>query len=461
VLLVAPLLGSIAKWAQFGTQFRPDPTAVALFCACLVLVTHDSGTVDPAGSRGARLRAFAGGVCFTLATWASQKVVIYGLAFPLLWLVSCWQQLREPSGPRSFRAPLALALGVLAGAVPIAVYLTVTRNWAPLYHWCFEWGVVHETVYPRRDAMRSLWPSLEQAPHVFVLGGVGLALTLRALVREGMTRALHDPDLLVVLAALGTLLSYFMQNAPFGWSAICWFTFTALFAARALAELIAWAQQRFAGGPLPGVAMAATLLVAGAQLPVRSPPPAPGLPPRSVQDELFTHIVQLTAPSDPVYDNTGRAITRPHAHFLFFTDKTARIALKDQLNREIPKAIRARGVTVRLLDERDEALPQPLREFVDAHFVEVLPDLALWGQRYRGLARGASAELEAVRTAQYYVSPGNVVRSHQLRVDGRELREPVLKLVAGMHVLQWQGERPAPAFNVIWLPRNRARLPPR
>src|SRR4051794_32965053 len=38
-LLSIPVLGSLSAWVQYGTQFRPDPIAIAFFLASVLLAT--------------------------------------------------------------------------------------------------------------------------------------------------------------------------------------------------------------------------------------------------------------------------------------------------------------------------------------------------------------------------------------------------------------------------------------
>jgi hypothetical protein len=450
-LLSIPLLGSLGAWVQYGTQYRPDPIAIALFLSSLLLATRRGPRV--------RLRSFLAGGCLVFAAWSSQKVIVYGAPLFLAWLIALVQWRRRPDEPRLLPAPGAFALGVLAAAIPIAGYLTLTHNWRPWWEWCLYGGIVHETFYPKRSPWISLQPTLRANWHVLGLALLGFLLMIRGVWARGARAAMSDPDVLLLACAVTTGVSYFMQQAPYGWSLIAPLAFVALLAARGLGEFVQRAlatsapQRRHLGiaAVCIGVAFATVPLSAREMLQTRHL--------RARQEAMLANVARLTAPTDPAYDNTGYYVARPHAHFFFWTDQSARIVHRERLIREVPTAILQRGVTLRIRDRRDLELPLSLQAFLNDHFVCVLGDVCLWGQTYAALERKPSV-FTAVRDAEYYVTPASAIAGGELTIDGKSVQGATLRLTRGRHEISWSGEDPSPTLSLIWLPRTGERLAP-
>ncbi|HEY4648021.1 MAG TPA: hypothetical protein VIG95_02900 [Gemmatimonadales bacterium] len=450
-LLSIPLLGSLGAWVQYGTQFRPDPVAIALFLSSLLLATGHSPR--------ARLRSFLAGACLVFACWSSQKVIVYGLPLFLGWLVAMVQWRRRPGEPRLVSEPREFALGVLAAAIPIAGYLTITHNWRPWWEWCLYGGIVHETFYPKRSPWISLQPTLRQNWHVLGLALLGFLWMARGVWNRGARAAFSDPDVLLLACAVTTGASYFMQQAPYGWSLIAPLAFVAVLAARGLGEVVQYAigmsspdrRRLIIGVAGIGIAFASVPLSAVEMLRTRHL--------RARQEAMLANVARLTAPTDPAYDNTGYYVARPHAHFFFWTDQSARIVHRERLIREVPTAILQGGVTLRIRDRRDLELPPGLQAFLNDHFVCVLGDVCLWGHTYAGLGQKPAA-FTAVRDARYYVTPASAISGRQLRIDGRPVEQPTFHLTRGQHEISWSGGAPAPELSLLWLPRTGELLEP-
>ena len=450
-LLSIPLLGSLGAWVQYGTQYRPDPVAIAFFLTSLLLATGRG----PA-ERG---RGFLAGICLVLAIWCSQKVIVYGLPLYAVWLVAAVQAWRTPGQPRAIPEPAWFALGAVAGALPIALYLTFTHNWKPWWEWCLYGGIVHETFYPKRPPWISLRPTLRANWHVLGLALIGFGCVLRGVWRRGFRAALSDPDVLLLACAVSTAVSYFMQQAPYGWSLVAPLAFVALLAARALGEMVQRALRSSSPISRQLVVAIGCIVVAFASVPLSTRAMLRTTRLRATQEAMLDNVARLTSPTDPAYDNTGYYVARPHAHFLFWTDQSARIVHRDRLIREVPAAILDRGVTLRIRDRRDLELPTGLQAFLNDHFVCVLGDVCLWGHTYFGLAR-TPALFTAVRDAEYYVTPPSAISSGQLQIDGSQVARPVFRLVRGDHQVSWSGSMASPRFSILWLPRTGERLVP-
>jgi hypothetical protein len=450
-LLSIPLLGSLGAWVQYGTQFRPDPVAIAFFLTSLLLATGQ-------GPR-ARLRSFLAGACLVFAAWSSQKVIVYGLPLFLGWLVAVVQWRRRPGEPRLLPAPGEFALGVLAATIPIAGYLTLTHNWRPWWEWCLYGGIVHETFYPKRSPWISLQPTLRENWHVLGLALLGFFWMVRHLWARGARAALSNPDVLLLACAVTTAASYFMQQAPYGWSLIAPLAFVALLAARGLGEVVQRTLARSTPA-LPQLVIAvACIAISFATVPLSTWEMRLTRHRRVRQEAMLANVARLTAPTDPAYDNTGYYVARPHAHFFFWTDQSARIVHRERLIREVPTAIVEGGVTLRIRDRRDRGLPPELQAFLNDHFVCVLGDICLWGHTYAALER-KPAGFTAVRDAEYYVTPSSIVSGGRLQIDGRPVEQATVHLARGQHGISWSGGAPPPQVSLIWLPRTGELLEP-
>jgi len=453
--LSAPVLASFWSW-DMATQFRPDPFAICLFLSSVLLATHQS-----TDARRARLVGFMAGVALVLAVWASQKVVIYGGALPVAWLVAMRRARRVPTEPRGIREPGWMAAGALLGATSIALYLTVTSNWGPLYEWCWKWGIVHEEHYPTRSKLKSLAETFGHNGYLLAFGLLGLWSTLQRLRRSWGTTP-HTREV-VLLASTGTTIgSYFMQRAPFEWSLVAPLTLIALYAARGLSSIIERLAPVQQASFRRALVIGACVALAAWQLPYGRRTHRKSTDPRRFQERMLAHVAAFTAPGEPVYDNTGFQVARPHCHFFYFTDKAARVVLADTLATEIPRAILASGVTVHIADRRDTKLPEPLRAFLNEHFVRVVDRMRIWGRRFETLGANGPETFEAVRDARYYVTPASPGLLAHLTLDGQPLRASVSHLRKGAHRVAWTGKGQAPAFALVWLPRDgrqRAPLP--
>ena len=423
-LATVPILATLRTWVDFGTEFRPDTLAVALFLFAFAGLTHRGRTRSVA-------IAFVAGLAWTAAVWASQKVLIYG---SFLWLAALVDVRRR----RFFVAPGPFVVGTLAAAVPVALYLTATENWGPWIQWCYRWGIAHE----RFDGRRPLWMSVEETftyswPVLF-LGAVAVAVAVRR-IREASAA-----DVLLLVGLGTTTLSFALQKAPYGYSLVPCLTIVAMFAARAVAGIA----DRFGSTSRAAWLMAfAGITIAAATWPER----AFQNPDKSNAGQRATldRIASLTSPDDPVYDNIGTYVARPHVHFFFFTDETLRKLMPDVLEREMPKAIEGRGAVVAVRDSRWRGLSRGLRTYLESHFVDVGDDLMLWGQVFSG-----DGTFTANRDAQYYVTPPEAAAA--IEVDGAPLGADVFELTRGEHTVRSS----VPRFAILWLPRDGSRPEP-
>jgi hypothetical protein len=273
---------------------------------------------------------------------------------------------------------------------------------------------------------------------VLVLACVGVAAAIRS------PRDAHGSTVLLLVALGTTTLSFALQKAPYGYSLIPCLVLVAIFAARAVEAIAQW--------PRPSLRVAwlaafACLAIAGATWPERAL--AESGKSNASQRAMLARVARLTAPDDPVYDNAGMAVARPHVHFFFFTDETLRKMMPDVLERKMPEAIASRGAVVAVHDSRWRGLPRGLRTYLESHFVDVGDDLMLWGQVFSG-----DGTFTANRDAQYYVTPSEAAGA--IEIDGVPLGADVFELTRGEHTVRSS----APRFAILWLPRDGSRPDP-
>jgi hypothetical protein len=438
--LLAPLfLLALPPFVTLATEIRPDAAAFALFLAALGALRLDRF--------GDRTCAFAGGVLLVGAVWGSQKAALYGSIFVPALLLDLFPRARTPASdgrPRLLRSPLWFLTGAASAAASIALYLSATRSWAPWWSWCFTWAAEHQRHYPAFSWRRYFDPILVDGLWAFALAALGLAATLRRL-RERGRGALADPDLLLVGALATTFASFALQRAPYPYSLLPFLGIVAVLAARGAALLL------YMGGMPLRTAFAAALV---AVLILQSAALGRFIAASNARQlEVLARVGEITAPTDPAYDNSGGYVSRPHAYFYFYTDSYLRSGIPETLAREGQQAIIDTGAVLHLGDLRFDTLPPSLRAFLVRHFQPLDGDVSLWGQHYVVPESGRlEATFLAVRPDRYFVSPAEAIDRGTLLVDGRRLTEPVFALEKGDHAVSYSG--PAGELDILWLPRD-------
>lgn len=439
-VLAPVLLLATPDFVTLATEIRPDALAIALFLGALACLSVARGDTP--------WRLFGSGVLLVAAVWSSQKVLFYGGAVGLVLAVDL--VLRRGRAPALVPSPRAFLSGVAAALAAIAAYLTVTQSWGAWWHWCFVWAADHQRHYPGFSWRSYFDPVWKAHLWLFTLAVLGWVATAR---RWWLARW-SDGELLLLLAAPATFGSYALQRAPFPYSLLPFLAVVALFAARGAAVVLgllrapAW---RLAGSAALLVLLATQALRLEAVL-ARSD--------NSQQRAVLERLSRLTGPEDVAYDNSGGYVSRPHAHFYFYTDAYLRKAIPDTLAREVPEALVARGGVLYLADLRSEALPASLKRFLAEHYQPLDGDISLWGQRYSVPEGGSVAgSFLAVRDDRYFVEPAAVLESGSLFIDGVRVRVPVFSLARGAHSVRYEG--PVGAFFLLWLPRDGQRWTPR
>ena len=141
---------------------------------------------------------------------------------------------------------------------------------------------------------------------------------------------------------------------------------------------------------------------------------------------------------------------RPHVGFRYYTSALDRQVEARDLPIRVPEAIRNSGCTAFLVDLRFWDLPAPLRLFISSHFQPYNPDLWLWGQRYNaGVHKGT---FEAVREADYFVTPSTIASADTFIIDGAPVTSQIFHLTRGVH--QFSLVATTRDFQILWLPVN-------
>ncbi|WP_223638451.1 hypothetical protein [Corallococcus sp. EGB] len=438
--LLAPvmLLGA-PGFLRFATEVRPDALTAALFLGALAALAVQPGTVRS---------SFLAGALLVASAWGSQKALFFGGLVTGVLLADLL--LRRSASSALIAAPRAFFAGIASSAGAVAGYLTVTGSWTAWWQWCFVWASEHQRHYPGFSWREYLAPALGEQPAFFLLAAVGLVATFRRLRKHPRT-----PDLLLTVAVPATFGAYALQRAPFPYSLLPLLGVLAPFAARGVLSVLT--QLRTPVGRTVGLAgLGGLFAVQAAQ--VERLLDGGG---NARQREVLARIAALTGPEDVVYDNSGGYVSRPHAHFYFYTDAYLRGSLAGLLSDELPRVLVEQGCVMRVDDLRTSGLPLALRRFLDAHYQPYDGDLFLWGQRYRVPLDSGTLEEHflAVRSDRYFIQPASVLDTGALFIDGERITTPAFTLSRGEHTLRYEGR--ADAFQLLWLPRDSKRWTPR
>jgi len=439
------LLLSIWSFVFVGLEIQPDGLATALFFAAIAALSVDS--LPP------RARGFLSGVLFALSLWTSQKAFCYAGVFPAALLLDAAVNRRAKQG-YLLSSPAAFACGAGAIAAAVLVYLQLTGSLAAWYSQCIELIIAaHGDIFPSLGLQAALAPLLRDAwlPLLFAVFAVRNAAV--ALQRKGAS-AWRDPDLLLLAAFFSTFFAWFIQKGPFLYSLLPFMTALGIFAARGIVSQLG---PLFDGRPGPlcttrmAAVLAAALLVHFALALRRIDLP----PHRTNRDQhvVLEQVRTLTSSADPVYDNAGAYVARPHAFDPYFTNFLMRtVSMRSELTTAVPRAIEASGCPVMLRDIRFQQLAPELQQWFDSHFIPYNKHLWVWGQRYAAAAENGHAAFRAVRAGKYFVTPAGFVKRHELRIDGALIAHDVFYLDKGEHTVSFTV--PAEAFHIAWLPRN-------
>jgi hypothetical protein len=436
------LLLSTTTLLYRATEIRPDPLAFSFFS--LALAVHFVPQIKP------ERRGFLSGAFLVMSVWGTQKVIYYGVGFALAFLVDVFYNRRRGQAAL-LGSPMHFLLGAGMAALPIVGWLVTAGTAGPWFYWCLSWAAEHQSHYPGFPFTQSFVPFLKVEGWLFLPAAVGGLSTLLSWWHH--PRRSSHPDLLLMLALPTTFMSYAVQSGPFVYSLLPFIGVLCVFAARGVTDLlrlIAALRQQQAG-----LGAALYLVLAGGlgyQLHLGAARIHERLAETSnqYQHKTFNLIRQLTAPTDCAYDNSGGYVSRPSAHFFFYTDELIRKQEAKLLNREIPAGIESRGCVLNLVDLRQKRLPQPLRDYLAQNFQPYNGDIRLWGRHYAPDG-GRTGRFLATRTDEYFVSDPALVQAGLL-IDGKAIENQIFRLEKGWHSLEWTD--PQADFYLLWLPAD-------
>ncbi len=446
--LTAPIAAATATpFTFFATEIRPDAVAFALFVNALACLRPAQVT---------RGRAALGGILWVLALFATQKTLIYSAPLAVLLLVDVIRA-REPWRARWLEAWLPLALGAGGVALLIALYFLVTHSGVAWFQQTLVWAAYHEKHYPGFPWTDYGLPALEAASVLFALGALGVARTVYELTQSRAPWA--EPDLVLLLVLGSALFSFGFARAPFPYALLPGLGLLAAFVPRAFTAIFTLLRRVPVAPSVFALEVFVVLLVLALLGPrvgfQRSEQKLETT--NAYQYHELGELARLTRPSDPVYDNSGSFVSRPHVGFRFYTSALDRQEEAATLPIKVPQAIRDLGCTAALLDARFGGLPPALKRFFGQHYLPFDADIWLWGQRFP--TSSGAVSFEAVRDADYFVEPERVGVSGELSVDGTRVSTPVFHLSRGLHRFEYSGtER---QYSVAWLPADGTRFQPK
>lgn len=386
---------------------------------------------------------FAAGAALALAVWSSQKAVLFlAPAAPLLlaWLV------RPPTDGRGIRHRGAFVTGGASVLGLVLAYVVSTSSARPLVYWTFSFVRLHEKLYAGDQLLDSFRWVLAQSGWILGLALLGAALSFRRSVRARRLR--FRRELPVLALAAGGWVCHAAQASHFVYNLLPFLTVVGIYAGRGASGgwiLLGRARRRLLrpAAALLGLVFLAT---AAADLWARLHPG------NAAQLESLRLIGRLTAPGEPVYDNTGCAVARPHVVFHFCTSTLTRWLLRDWLETEVPRAILRAGCVSRIADSRSRDLSPRLKAYLDTHFFPYSGDLHLWGAEFHAASGSLAGEFTAPRGGTYLVDPPRTLSTGRVSIGGAVAASPFVRLLPGAHAVSYEG--PPAVFRILWVPRD-------
>lgn len=248
-LLGPILLFTLYPFTGYATEIRHDPIAYSLLL----------GSIACLHARWPRpaIRGFVAGVMVALCCWGTQKAFMYCSMFLPALLTDVFVNKKRGNG-YLLASPLHFLFGSGLVVSIIAIHITMTDNWVPLWHWCFAWAADYQKLYPGFSWQKHFVPMLTDAWWYLLLAVVGVVSTARNLRRNGGPAA---PDQLLLGALVGTFLAMSLQQAPWGYNAVGFLAVICVFAARGLIVAFAWFRQLHREGHGSAIFLGGTLAI--------------------------------------------------------------------------------------------------------------------------------------------------------------------------------------------------------
>ena len=446
--LLAPLLMlSIRSFVFVVVEIQPDAMAVAFFFSSIAILYFNKRFPWASG--------FFAGLLFTLSVWTSQKVFCYGLIFPVALMLDIKYNSYRKSG-YLLGNPVAFISGSIVVLVFLFYYLVSKDALAEWYRWTIDYTLLkYKDAYPSYSRWRTFGLLWHDGAGIFYFAFVGLSSTIRSLRQKGK-ECWNDPDILVVMAFPLCFFVWFLQRGAWLFSLLPFFAILAIFAARGL---VSFARRvigimSFPAGKWKLFTSLATILIMCHFVSAISRGRLEPTPKNHYQKRILKIIGEISDKQDPIYDNSGSYISRPHAYSPYFTNAMIRVKWADQISQEVPKAILKSGCTVFIPDGRHKGLPETLQKWIAKHFLPFNKDIHLWGKKFKVTGAGQlDSKFTSVREAKYFIRPAKILNQGRLRIDGDLIESRVFLLKAGDRQVRFDGS-PGVSFEILWLPRN-------
>jgi hypothetical protein len=428
-----------------GLEIQPDGLATALFFTALAVLVIGR---FPKWARG-----FLAGALLGLALWTSQKAFSYGSVLGVGFAVDVLYNRRRRV--YLLANPLAFVAGIGLVGAGVATYLAATGSLAAWFDLCVKTVVFsHSDLFPDRSLWITFRLLLRDGWVLMLLAAVGVADAVATLRRAGLLAPSHK-DVLLLASLVFTFLAWYLQRGPYLYSLVPFMAALCIVAARGAhatwQHVVGWqgatVRRRMVATAglcaLVGIHFVAALTRAGMDR----------VPDNTYQHHVLSQIAALTGPEDPIYDNSGSYVARPHAFDPYFTNFLMRTkSMTDRLAVEVPEAIQRSSCAVFLFDARAIDLPPPLRVWLAAHFRPVTRDIWLWGKRFRFSGDpGEFDTFHAFRAAYYTIWPQEALQTGTILVDGVAVGSKGFPLASGAHMVTFAGPR-ATAFDIVWSP---------
>lgn len=436
------------------TEIRPDSLAIALFLTASALLLRKG--------MGWATLYFCAGVLLVLSELSSEKALIYGPAI----LIACWLKLRATPAEEKNKIALQFYLAAAGAVMTIAavlIYLVHGRQFHPLVNSWWSFARLHEQSYSS-----SRWKGLEllayfgvQQPVLTLLAGWAVIRIVGIRGTDSARKLYSDPGLAFLLALLAlSAVSLAIQKAPYRYSQIPVAVAISMLAAVGLNQLYEIIKALQPGRLRSFLVLGCSLALAEFVVANIWSEAALARRGNGGQLETLRLLANISNSSDCVYDNSGGAIARPHAHDQFYqTDNVMRGIWGDRIQSEIPVAIRDRGCALMLEDTRTKNLPPQLRAFLAESYYSYTDDISVWGKSFASQdSAGHSDSFFAVASGNYFVWPLEAATRMSVAIDGAELKSQTFTLEKGDHAVQFNG---AGSFYILWLPRNTEPFPPK
>ncbi len=444
--ILAPLfLLSVNAFVTRAVELRPDGYATALFFLAIALLCAEKPV--------SRRRAFLAGVLAGASLLASQKALYYCLAFVVAFAIDVVPDRRR----RRFLLgdPVGFGAGAAVALFAFAIFLTATHAWPGWLEHAVRWSIYHQRNYYGFPFTRTFVPVFLENRLLFLLALIGLAVSFRRIFATGGTGA-NPEDVLPVLALGSTFASFALTRAPHVYCLVPFFPALCVFSARGA---VALGRRSIAGRAAPVLRIALALVLASELVQAYRRLDVATMNRNDYQQATLARVAALTREDEPVFDNAGAAVARPHVLFHYYGDRLHLELRAKELETRAPEEMIRTGCVLVLYERRFVVLPPKLLAFISENYQPYDGDLRLWGRRYRTEGRPTKDQFYAIRDGRYFVSPASALDDGKLLIDGRRVLSSTFALTRGTKSIEYSGSERQ--IYLLWLPANGMQYAPR